>query len=158
VYFACKAGNFVLRSPDTRLVDVGSGRFEKVKDPGLEITFYSDTYGSHTGVSRPLDPERDKDLIEAARKEIANPSDDRVRIWAFREIEPLAPPRPQGMPPNWDSMKTETLVAFVAEGGLDVEACIAYEEYYGNRADLIAALEALAVTPAVEDPLTVPEL
>jgi hypothetical protein len=138
VYFAAKTGHLPIVSDDHKVVD---HRGTKEKIPGLHLEF------GDRGVTRPFDPSdpADAKFIAEVRKWLAEGRDERIAAFKVREIKSMsdAPPIPF---PKWDESNAKSIAEFVKVGGYDVRDCILYEEQHGNRADVLAALDALSDT------------
>lgn len=140
VYFACKAGTYVVQSRDKILTHVaGKPAYQEI--PEIKLHF------GDKGVSQPLHPEHDAKIIEAFRNEIQTARDEdywgdyaRVRVNNLREIHPDSPAPPV---PNWETISLEKLPSVVDGLGLDLEKCVIYEEYNANREDVLNLLEDL---------------
>lgn len=150
VYFACKAGTYVVQSKDVQPVSV-DGKMSNVPIPEVKLEFFNGV--GHTGVSRPLHPEYDAELIAAFREHIREAEENgyyedfaRVRTNNLREIDPNTPPIPVG---EWDDIDPAKIRTIVETLGKDPDECLRYEEYSLNRPEVVETLE-LMIAEAYE--------
>jgi len=141
VYFGCKAGTFVIQSKDFETVTAG-GKTMRQEIPEIKLVF------GDRGVSRPLHPQHDAELIEEFREYIRKAEEEnywgdyaRVRTNNLREVHPDSPARPA---PNWETVAPDKIRGIVEALELDIDKCIMYEEYNGNRSEVLDVLDLMA--------------